>query len=212
MWVVITALLLAVLSQAEVTPPPLPAVEAPAEPLVPAAFFDDVLSWDPDAKQAVHGRQKTVLTRTEFFERVGRLDLIEQSNSLRARRITLAVAAGTVALGGLIGGIVLLAGSPDMNSAYCVNNVANFNQCHEINRVHQTGGIGLIAGSVATAALMATLAWWSSPDVVDSDEATHLVSQYNADLLKRLRASRGSLKWMPVVSPDGAALAVAGQF
>ncbi len=208
----ITALLLAVLSQADVTPPPMPAVEAPAEPLVPAAFFDDVLSWDSESNQAMHGRQKTVLTRTEFFERVGRHDLIEKSNSLRTRRITLAVAAGTVALGGIISGVVLLAGSPDMNSAYCVNNVTNFNQCHETNRVHQTGGIGLIAGSAAVAMLMATLAWWSSPDAIDGDEATHLVSQYNAGLLKRLRASRGSLKWLPVVSPDGAALAVAGRF
>ena len=179
---------------------------------MPHAFFEDVLSWDLQGNQALRGKQRTVLTRAQFFETVGRVDLIEKSGALRTRRLGLALGAAGLAIAGSIGGVVLLSGSPDMNSAYCVDNARNFNECHDKNRVHQIGGIAFIAGGLATAMLMATLAWWSNPDVVDGDEATHLVAQYNAGLLKRLRASRGSLKWLPVVSPDGAQLAVSGRF
>ncbi len=208
---VISTLLLAVLSQTTPPPPPPPPSGA-AEALVPSAFFEGVLSWDLEANQAVIGKKRTALTRTEFFEKVGRLDLIEKSQSIRTRRIALLIAAGTVVVAGSVSGAVVLSRSPDMNSAYCVAHVDNFNQCHDANSLHQTAGAGLIAGSVATAALMATLGWWANPDLIDGDEATRLVSQYNAGLLKRLRASKGSLKWLPVVSPDGAALAVSGRF
>lgn len=179
---------------------------------MPAAFFDDVLSWDLGANQALKGKERIALSRNEFFERVGRVDLIEKSNSLRSRRIGLMVSAGTLVVGGTIAGVLVLSRSPDMNSSFCVANVDNFNRCHDTNRVHQTGGIGVMAGSYVAAMLLATLAWWSNPDVLDGDEAIHLVSQYNAGLLKRLRASKGSLKWMPMVSPDGALLAVTGRF
>lgn len=203
--------MLAVFAQAEVSAPPPPPAEA-VVPLVPQAFYDDVLAWDLEANQALRGRQKIALTRTEFFRQVGRLDLIDLGDAIRTRRAWFAVTAGVAALGGAIGGIFLLSGSPNMNSAFCVANIANFNQCDADNRVHQNGGIALIAGGAAIAMLMATLAWWSNPDVVDGDEAIHLVAQYNAGLLKRLRASSGLLKWLPLVSPDGAQLAVSGRF
>ena len=203
--------MLAVFAQAEVSAPPPPPVEA-VVPLVPQAFFDDVLAWDLQGNQALKGRQKIALTRTEFFQQVGRLDLIDKSDAIRTRRVWFAVTAGVAALGGGIGGVFLLSGSPNMNSAFCTANIANFHQCDDDNRFHQKGGIAFIAGGAAIAMLMATLAWWSNPDVVDGDEATHLVAQYNAGLLKRLRVSSGPLKWLPLVSADGALLAVSGRF
>lgn len=203
----ISALLLAVLAQTAPPPPP-PA----AEPLIPHAFYEEVLSWDLQANRAVRGRQRTVLTRTEFFEQVGRLDLIDKSTSLKARRIGLGIGAGAVLLGGVIAGIVVLTRSPDVNSAFCVSRIDNYQQCQATERVHQTGSAFLFAGSLATAALLATLAWWSNPDVLSGDEAIQLAARYNAGLLKRVRAGGSSLKWLPVICADGAQLAVTGRF
>lgn len=198
----LTALLLAAVLDEPTQPPPPPASERQA---TPPEFFDHALTWDSSANVALKGRQKTVLTRAQFFAEVGRLDLVDRSEALRTRRIALFSSAGIVAAAGVIGGVVLLAGSPDMNSSTCVANISNFQRCHDDNRVHQTGGIGLLAGSVAAAMLLATLAWWTNPEVVDTDEAIHLASQYNAGLLRKLRAQA-------VVTPDGAAVALAGKF
>lgn len=195
----------AVLSQTE---PPPPAV---AEPLIPAAFLDQALTWDAAGNRALRGRQKTVLTRNEFFVELGRPDLIERSNARQTRRIAFAATASALAIVGVVTSVVLFAGSPDMNSAKCVANIDNFHLCEADNKVHQLGGTVVLATSLATAMLLATLAWWSTPEV-DADEAQHLAAQYNAGLLKRLRGSPSSLRWLPAVGPDGALLAVAGKF
>lgn len=203
----ISALLAAaVLSQTEPPPPP-----AASEPLIPPAFLDQALTWDAEGNRGLRGRQKTVLTRTEFFLELGRPDLVQRAEARQARRIALAGTAAGLAIVGVVVGVVLFAGSPDMNSAKCVANIDNFHLCEADNKLHQLGGTVVLATSLATAMLLATLAWWSSPEV-DGDEAQHLAAQYNAGLLKRLRGEPSSLRWLPVVGPDGAQLAVAGKF
>lgn len=194
----------AVLTQTEPPPP------AASEPLIPAEFLDQALTWDAANNRAVKGRQKTVLTRNEFFTEVGRVDLIARSESLASRRVLLFGSAAGLVAAGIAGGVALLATSPDMNSAKCVANITNFTLCHNDNRVHQTGGIGLMSATIATAMLLATLGWWSNPEVLDSDEAISLTSKYNAGLMKRLRGQ--TVSWMPAVSPNGAHLALAGKF
>jgi hypothetical protein len=228
----ISALLLsAVLAQAEPSPtltptepPPPPADVAPAEaPPVPApaparakipeAFYREVLAWDTEAGHAVKGRQRAPMAREDFFREVGRVDLVDQSASLRTRRILLAVSAGAVLVAGTITSAVLFSNAGDLNSQFCTANVRNFNDvCTAHNKAYITGGAATLAGSLITASLLATFAYWSNPEVINDDEATRLVSAYNSNLLKRIRGEQGSLKWLPVITTDGASLAVAGRF
>ncbi len=201
-----TALLLTIAGQISEPPPP------PAVGVTPPAFFDEALVWDSTQNAPLLGREKKVLGRLEFYERVGRLDLVAASNSAMHRRIGFAVASGVLAVTGVVAGIVMLSKSPNMNSAFCVDSVDNYNFCNTQNRFQQIGGIVFVAAGLGSAMLLATIAYWQSPEVVDRDETIHLVSQYNATLLKKLRDVPNSLRWMPAVSPEGGMLAVSGRF
>ncbi len=212
----LTALLLSALlgqtepaPSAEPTPPPPP----PAlEPTVPPAFYEGVLSWDSEGKQVVKGRERTPLVGADFFREVGRVDLIEKADGLRRRRLILAVSAGAVLVAGSISSITFFANAGDLNSSYCTANVRNYNDvCMPHYKGYSTAGGATLAATLITTGLLATLAWWSEPEL-EADEATHLVAQHNASLLKRLRARPGSLRWLPAVINDGAMLAVGGRF
>jgi len=209
---VITSLLLTIAAQVPEPSPPPDAREAPAVAAMPPAFFDQALVWDSATHAPRLGREKKTLTRFEFYERVGRPDLVALSRGAMNRRIGFAIAAGALAVGGVIAGVLMLSKATDMNSAFCVDNVDNYNRCTASNRFQQIGGTAFIAAGLGSAMLLTTIAYWQKPDVVDHDEAIHLVSQYNATMLKKLRAVPSSLRWMPAFGPQGGMLAVSGQF
>lgn len=182
-------------------PPGPPTVSA----LLPPEFREKALGWDAQKHSATLGSDHKVLSRNEFFTAIDRPDLVEKSTSLSRRRIILGTAAVVTVVAGLTSGALVLGGSPDLNSPACVTNAAAFNACTDDHRSHVVLGTSLIVAGVIGASLFATFAYWSSPSVVDDDEAQRLISRYNGDLLKKLRMSA-------VMLPGGGALGVTGNF
>jgi hypothetical protein len=183
------------------TPPAPPTVNA----LLPPEFHNRVLSWDNEKHQATQGRDRKALSRDEFFTTIERPDLVEKSTSLSRRRLVLGTASVVTGLAGIVSGLMVLGNNVDLNSLECVQNNAAFNSCSDTHRTNSVIGTSLIVAGVIGAGLFATFAYWSSPAVVDDDEAQRLISRYNGDLLKKLRMNA-------MLLPGGGAVGISANF
>lgn len=175
----------------EPAPPPIvPAegVETPAETsAMPSEFFSKFLHVDVRGQVSV-GREKRPISHRELFELAGRTDLVARSDQLASRRLWLAVGAGATAVAGGVTGAVLLLTSPKLASPACEASVQVYNEiCVPRVALHQTGATIAFAGGFAIAALLATLSYWSNPDVTNRDETSAIASSYNAKLARELR-------------------------
>ncbi|MEW6430683.1 MAG: hypothetical protein AB1730_04170 [Myxococcota bacterium] len=188
-------------------PPPAPPPTAASE-ATPPAFFERMLSVDQKGR-VYEGRARTPVRARDVFERAGRVDLLEQSESLSRRRITLAVLAAVVGAAGVAVGATLIAIAPSPATPTCEADVRYYNDvCVPRYHAYQNTGSAVLVSGVIVASLLATLAWWSNPDVLSRDEMTKLVSTYNARLKKTLAPSGpSSLRLAPWVGPGGGGLA-----
>ena len=209
-----TALLLASLRvfAQEMTPPPVMAAEDAEVAQVPTGFLDQALKVDVK-NRITEGKAGTLVTHRQLYERTGRIDLVTQSDNRAARRLWLAISAGVVAgAAGIVGG-VLIATAPRLNTVECESDVRVYNDvCVPRAAQHNVAGTAVIATGVVTGLLLGTLAFWSDPDVLTRDQTLALVSGYNSQLAKRLRAKPQGLKLLPMVTPDGAMLSAALRF
>lgn len=192
------------------TEPPAPPPEPPATPApepTPPAFFERMLSVDQKGR-VYEGRARTPVSARDVFERAGRVDLLAQSESLSRRRITLAVLAAVVGAASVAVGVTLIAIAPSPATPVCEADVSYYNDvCVPRYHAYQNAGSAVLVSGLIAASLLATLAWWSNPDVLSRDEMTKLVSAYNAKLKKSLTASGpSSLRVAPWVGPDGGGL------
>jgi hypothetical protein len=189
----------------EPTPPP-----APPAPAIPQAFNEGYLTYDPVQAQAYRGKQRTPIAREDFYMALGRPDLIEKCQAASSRRVLLYTSAIVVGLAGAVGAGVSWGTLPDLNSGFCVAHVENYNSdaCAGRYKAQQAMGAAFLVGGLGVGGLLATFGYWSSPDVIGSDEAAALISKHNAALLQRSRASGPSsflqqLRVTPYATLDG---------
>ncbi len=195
----------------ELTPPPVMPTEA-AEPAIPGQFLELALKVD-GKNRVTEGRAQTPVTHQELFRRLGRADLLSQSDALATRRRWLIISSVSLAVVAGIVGSVLIATAPVLASPACESDVHVYNDlCVPRAAAHNTAGTSVIAGGVAGALLLATLAYWSNPDVTDADQTAALVSTFNAQLARRLRGTPSGFKLLPLVTPDGATLTASLRF
>ena len=118
----------------------------------------------------------------------------------------LAGAAVLVAAAGVISGWLVLANNVDCTVTPGGNfDTSTYNQCTDDHKTNGMIGGSLIVAGVIGAGLLASFAYWSKPEVVDDDEAQRLISQFNGQLLKRLRLNA---IWLP----GGGALGLSARF
>jgi hypothetical protein len=228
-----TVLLLATSAHAEqgtVTPVAVPEAAAPAavDPApppadakrVPAAFMDQVLSYDDAGGGVVQGRARQPLTPEQLYAALDRPDLVEKSRAALRRRVILGVAGGAVLVAGVITFVVARLNLPNLNSAFCDKYVgvrgesggvpANFNNIcvPETTRLEAISATGLIAG-ISLGGLLGSFAFASKADVLSKDETSTLISEHNGSLLRRLRDDRseqGTIRFAPYASSKGGGL------
>lgn len=188
-------------------PDPTPVVEPPS---VPLAFYERLLTVD-EKGQVYEGKQRAKLTPREVFERAGRTDLLERSDTLSRRRLGLAISAGVVAVVGSAVGIGLIALAPSAATPECEADVKFYNEvCVPRHMAYETAGSAVLVSSLVVGSLLATLAWWSNPNVLSRDEMTGLVSGYNGKLKRQLTGQAPSgLKVLPYLGPGQAGLVAA---
>lgn len=191
----------------DVTPPPLP-----AEPRLPQIFHEQFIAVDSKGNTSV-GTSHRPLTRQQFFELAGRPDLVEASLAASHRRAAFVISGAAVLAAGAVAAVALLATIPDVRVMPCANLVYYRDVCQAIVQSHTLGGVLSAAGAATVGALLFTLAYWSTPDVLDRDEATALASKYNAALKKRLMEGVASpppepsgFRLLPVIGPGGVGL------
>jgi hypothetical protein len=218
----LTVLLLTSSARAEEPAPPVAAsAEAPAPPPVavseetpappgakgriPPAFMEKFLSYDDDADVALQGRARQRLSPAALYAALDRPDLIEKSRQAVQRRVILAVAAGVVLAAGVTTVVLTERAMPDLNHGFCVASFGNYNGVcvPKEQRLDTAMAVGAVGG-ISLSALLATLAYWSSPAVLSNDEASALISQHNAELLKQLRSENGKVRVVPYASAQGA--------
>ena len=199
--------------------PGVPSAPAPLPPpasseRVGAKFLEKHLAYDWADQQVVVGTAGKPVDRMTFYRMVNRPDLVAKSEAASRRRLHYAIAAGVTAAAGITVGLIELVTAPDLNSPECVlNGPTNFNSnCEPAVERHQTiGTIALVSG-VTLGALLGTLAYWSSPDVLTPDETQALIARHNAELMKGLRGTPTSLRVTPVIGPRGGGLVASLRF
>jgi hypothetical protein len=172
------------------------------------------LRYDPRAGAAYEGPSREPLAREDLYKRLGREDLVERDESRRTQRIFFFTGAGAALVAGIAGGVVILNGSPDMNSEACSLTAAGQHKCvAESNRANALSGVAMISGALlATGLLTVGLSLGSSP--LPARETESLVATYNGELMRRLKApsaapatpSGSRLEITPQVSASGGGL------
>lgn len=196
----------------DVSEPPTPPAAEPAV-TVPGTFYDRMLTVDEQGR-VYEGRARTLLPNRDVFERAGRMDLVDRSDTLRRRRTALAVSAGVLAVTSVAVGVSLIVLAPWPGTSACEANLNYYNEvCIPRYHAYQNAGSAIIAGGLIGASLLATLAYWSRPDVLTRDEMTKLVSAYNARLKKSLLGvDPSSLRVAPWLGPNGGGVAAMMQW
>jgi hypothetical protein len=210
--VLITGLLLGSPAMAEdPTPPPVMPTEV-AEPALPTAFLDQALKVDAK-NQVTQGRDQKPLTHRELFMKVERPDLVAKSDAMAQRRTWLTVGAVSLSSASIIAGAILIATAPRLASIACESSVMVYNEiCVPRANAHNISGTAVIATGVVASLLMAGFAFNSNPAVLDRDETAALVSGYNSKLARQLRRPPAGIRFLPVVTPDGASLTASLRF
>lgn len=194
------------------SPPPVMSTEQAEVSQVPQGFLDQALKVNVK-NQITEGRQSTPVTHRQLFERMGRTDLIAQSEARASRRTALALIGGIGGGLAIAAGVIVVATAPVLASPQCESNVTIYNEiCVPRAQAHNIAGGALIATGVIAGLLLGTIAYWSDPDVLTRDETASLIGTYNAQLAKRLKQPPSGLKIVPVVTPDGAAVAASMKF
>lgn len=211
-FILFTGLLLSAAAFAEEpTAPPVMPTEV-AEPALPTEFLDQALKVD-DKNKVSQGRAQVPLTHRELFVRLDRTDLVEKSDALAARRKWLIVGSVALSSAALVTGIILIATAPRLASVECESSVSVYNEiCVPRANAHNISGTVTIAAGVVGALLMAGFAYNSNPAVLDRDETAALVSGYNSKLARQLRRPPAGIRFLPMVTPDGASLTAALRF
>ncbi len=195
----------------EPTAPPVMPTEV-AEPALPTVFLDQALKVD-DKNHVTQGRAQVPLTPREFFMKLERTDLVEKSDGLAMRRKWLIIGSIALSSAAIVAGSILIATAPRLASVECESSIAVYNEiCVPRANAHNISGTVTIATGVVGALLMAGFAWNSNPAVLDRDETAALVSSYNSKLARQLRRPPAGLRFLPVVTPDGASLTAALRF
>jgi hypothetical protein len=201
----------------EPSAPPPPVLEelSPSIATTPA-FAEHFLAWNPKTNTASVGVRHAPLGREEFYALVGRPELSLESERARTRRVWLFVGAGAALSAGTIAAVAMWTTLPNMNSRYCAASGANYNGplCADQYKTKMAIAPAALVAGVAGAALLATLAIWSTPDVLTGDAAQVAVSRYNAGLKQRVARSDGgvTLRLSPLFLPSGGGLLATGGF
>jgi hypothetical protein len=192
----------------EATPPP-PVASSP----VPSAFMERFLSYDEDTEGVVQGRARQPLSRDAFYAELNRPDLVEKSRQAAQRRVLLAVAAGVVLAAGVTTAVIERVTLPNLNTGFCVQSLAIYNNiCVPAEQRQDIIASTALVGGIALSALLSTLAYWSSPNVLSKDEASSLISEHNAGLLRRLRSGKAEFHVLPYASAQGGGVVTAVTF
>lgn len=190
-------------------PPPPPEVEAPVSA---ATTLFAAQALRVDSKNRISDGAHLEVSHRELFSRLGREDLLALSDQALVRRKIFIASSIAVLVASAVTGAIILATGPNLASAYCSSDIHIYNDlCVPRAREHTTAGTATILGGVAGALLLATLAWWSDPDLMDRDATSKLVSTYNVMLAKKLRTPN-NVKFLPMISSDGAMLAASLRF
>lgn len=187
-------------------PPAPPTAEPPAA--VPSSFYDRMLTVDTKGR-VYEGRARTLLPARDVFGRMGRTDLLEQSNTLSRRRTGLAVSAAILGVASVAVGVSLIALAPWPGTPVCEADVFYYNDvCVPRYHAYQNAGSAVLVAGLISSAVLAGLAWNTNPDVLNRDEMTKLVSAYNAKMKKSLVGiDPSSLRIAPWVGPNGGGVA-----
>lgn len=187
------------------SPPVMPTEQA--TPVLPPSFLERALRVDNE-NRITQGKSKAPITHRELFEWLGRDDLVAQSDVMATRRKWLLIGGAGIATVAAGVGIALIATGPNLASPACESDVRIYNQvCIPRAAEHNIAGTVVIGTGVVGGLLMAGLAYGSDPAVLNRDETSALVATWNAKLARELRGLPSSLRLLPMVTPQGAALA-----
>jgi hypothetical protein len=197
-------------AQALVPSGPLP---TPISPPVVAAEEDRSVTYTEDDK-ILYGAERKELTPVELFGVLGRTDLLQKSKDNGERRKWLLVSAIAVAVVGVGVGIAVLATGPHLESGRCNTDVIYFNDvCTPANTAHQAGGIAAISGGLVIGGILASIAWWSRPEVFTRYELQKFIDAHNASLANGGKSpSSFRLEVTPAVSAAFSGLVASGTF
>jgi hypothetical protein len=191
----------------DAAPAPVPTPAAP--PIIAAEEDRSVVVTDDD--ELLYGAARQKVTNVELFKLLGRDDLLVQSAQNEQRRTVLAITGGGVAVAGLAIGIALLATAPDLTMGACGVDIRLYNeQCRAEAAGHQVGGIVGIAGGLLVGGLLASIAYWSRPEVFTRAELRKFVNEHNATIGAPKSTLRLELR--PAVSPAFSGLVASGTF
>jgi hypothetical protein len=195
----------------ELTPPPVLPTEQ-AEPVLPPTFLDRALKVDVD-NHITQGRTATPVSHREFFERLGRADLLAKSADLEKRRKWLIIGSVALSTAAIVTGSILIATAPNLATPACESSVQVYNEiCVPRAAQHNISGTAVIVTGVVGALLMAGFAYGSDPSVLTRDETAALVGSYNSRLARELRRPPAGLRLIPMVTPEGASLTASLRF
>ena len=183
-----------------------------AEPVLPGEFLDKALKVD-SKNRITMGRAQTPVTHLELFTQLGRGDLIAKSEMLALRRKWLIIGGVGLGSAAIVTGIILIATAPKLASIYCESSVRIYNDiCVPRANEHNISGTAIIVTGVLGALLMAGFAYNSDPRAIDADETAALVGTFNSKLARELRRPPAGIRFLPVVTPDGASLTASLRF
>ncbi len=195
----------------ELSVPPVMSTEE-ADPALPTEFLDKALKVDA-RNQITMGRAQTPVAHRELFLQLDRSDLVTKSELLATRRKWLIIGSVGLSSAAIVTGIILIATAPRLTSIECESSVQVYNDiCVARANQHNISGTAVIVTGVVGALLMAGFAYNSDPRVVDADETAALVSTFNSRLARQLRRPPAGLRFLPMVTPDGASLSASLRF
>jgi len=182
-----------------VKPPPGPGRDA---------FDAQSIAVDPMQNTVSSGRKP--LPARDFYQRVGRPDLVRWSEDRTRQRIWLISGGGLILAAGVLSGAYVMGTGPNTSSPECQNGDFNtYSGCiSQAEKAQMTGAVLIGAGL----ALGGVLIIWgmSTPEMVTSPEETQkMATEYNRGLAEKNGASTSSqlrFQLLPAVAAGYAGL------
>ena len=165
-----------------------------------------------DEHQILLGTPARELTPREFFQLLGRTDLLERSEAALQRRRALFISAAGVLVVGVAVGAYFLATTPDLSTGPCnisKTDTADYynNVCVPDHRMHQVAGSGFIVGGVVAAGVLAGIGLAMNPDVLNHWEMGKLIDEQSGP-----KGTPTSLRLAPLVGPNLVGAVATGRF